>query len=62
MGRRGAQGPPIQDAAQLHTPVSLVSARVGLGLVPASMREFRPTGLRYVPFTGLPFLITTNAL
>ena len=58
----GLVAPPIQDAAQLHTVVSLVSARVGLGLVPASMREFRPTGVSYIPLTGLPFLITTNAV
>jgi DNA-binding transcriptional LysR family regulator len=58
----GLSAPPIQDAAQLHTVVSLVSARVGLGLVPASMREFRPTGVTYIPITGLPFLITTNAV
>ncbi len=58
----GLIAPPIQDAAQLHTVVSLVSARVGLGLVPASMREFRPTGVTYLPLTGLPFTITTNAV
>ncbi len=58
----GVSAPPIQDAAQLHTVVSLVSARVGLGLVPESMREFRPVGVTYVPVTGLPFLINTNAV
>lgn len=58
----GVSAPAIQDAAQLHTVVSLVSARVGLGLVPESMREFRPAGVTYVPVTGLPFLINTNAV
>lgn len=46
--RRGGQAPVIaQEAIQMQTIVSLVSAGIGVALVPASMRHLRRTGVRY---------------
>jgi DNA-binding transcriptional LysR family regulator len=58
----GIEEAPIQDAAQLNTVVSLVAAGVGIGLVPASMREFRPNGVVFLPVRGFSFLLNTNAV
>lgn len=46
--RRAGQAPAIaQEAIQMQTIVSLVSAGIGVALVPASMRHLRRTGVRY---------------
>lgn len=54
MGFYRAQGcePAIQqEAIQMQTIVSLVSAGMGMALVPSSMRHLARTGTRYLPLT-----------
>jgi DNA-binding transcriptional LysR family regulator len=58
----GIEAAPIQDAAQLNTVMSLIAAGVGIGLVPSSMRGFRPTGVVFLPVKGFSFLLNTDAV
>ncbi|MCH1928161.1 LysR substrate-binding domain-containing protein, partial [Shewanella sp. C31] len=37
----------VQEAIQMQTIISLVSAEMGLALVPASLRNLARTGVRY---------------
>jgi DNA-binding transcriptional LysR family regulator len=41
-----------QEAIQMQTIIALVSAGMGLALVPASLRHLARTGVRYVPLAG----------
>jgi len=41
-----------QEAIQMQTIISLVSAGMGVALVPASLRNLARTGVRYVDLTG----------
>jgi DNA-binding transcriptional LysR family regulator len=41
-----------QEAIQMQTIISLVSAGLGMALVPASLRHLARTGVRYVPIGG----------
>lgn len=41
-----------QEAIQMQTIISLVSAEMGLALVPASLRNLARTGVRYVDLAG----------
>jgi len=41
-----------QEAIQMQTIISLVSAGMGLALVPASLRHMARTGVRYVALDG----------
>lgn len=41
-----------QEAIQMQTIISLVSAGLGLALVPASLRHLARTGVRYLPIAG----------
>jgi DNA-binding transcriptional LysR family regulator len=55
MGFYRAQGyqPVIQqEAIQMQTIISLVSAGLGMALVPASLRHLARTGVRYVTIAG----------
>ena len=56
---RRAQPPHIrQEAIQMQTIISLVSAEMGFALVPASMRHLARTGVRYVDLDDAPLLET----
>jgi DNA-binding transcriptional LysR family regulator len=46
-GRSGRTPSIAQEAIQMQTIVSLVSAGMGIALVPASLRHLRRTGVRY---------------
>jgi len=43
----------VQEAIQMQTIISLVSAEMGIALVPASLRNLARTGVRYVDLAGV---------
>ncbi|WP_167706820.1 LysR family transcriptional regulator [Sphingobium fuliginis] len=49
-----------QRAIQMQTIISLVSADMGLALVPASLRNLARTGVRYLPLAGLAPMLETG--
>ncbi len=56
-----AQGSPariVQEAIQMQTIISLVSAGLGLALVPASLRNLARSGVRYAEIREPPTLET----
>jgi len=56
---RGGQARIVQEAIQMQTIISLVSAGMGIALVPASLRHLARTGVRYVDLPeGVPSLET----
>ncbi|ABQ70994.1 transcriptional regulator, LysR family [Rhizorhabdus wittichii RW1] len=55
---RGHQPFIRQEAIQMQTIISLVSAGLGMALVPASLRHLARTGVRYLPLAGAPELET----
>ncbi|MFC7553458.1 LysR substrate-binding domain-containing protein [Pseudoroseomonas wenyumeiae] len=42
----------VQEAIQMQTIISLVSAEMGIALVPASLRNLARTGVRYIDLAG----------
>jgi len=48
----GGQAQIAQEAIQMQTIISLVSAGMGIALVPASLRNLARTGVRYVDLAG----------
>ncbi|MDX5332143.1 MAG: LysR substrate-binding domain-containing protein, partial [Caulobacteraceae bacterium] len=50
----------VQEAIQMQTIISLVSAEMGLALVPASLRNLARTGVCYVPLAGEAPLLETG--
>lgn len=50
----------VQEAIQMQTIISLVSAEMGLALVPASLRNLARTGVSYVPLAGEAPLLETG--
>lgn len=50
--RQGATAHIVQEAIQMQTIIGLVSAGMGLSLVPASLRNLARPGVRYVPLQG----------
>ena len=48
----GGKARVSQEAVQMQTIISLVSAGMGLALVPASLRHLARTGVRYLPLAG----------
>ncbi len=48
----GGQARIAQEAIQMQTIISLVSAGMGIALVPASLRNLARTGVRYVDLAG----------
>jgi DNA-binding transcriptional LysR family regulator len=42
----------VQEAIQMQTIISLVSAEMGVALVPASLRNLARTGVRYIDLAG----------
>lgn len=56
-----ARGQPVrivQEAIQMQTIISLVSAGLGMALVPASLRNLARAGVRYVDLVDPPILET----
>ncbi|HMO43242.1 MAG TPA: LysR family transcriptional regulator [Phenylobacterium sp.] len=49
-----------QEAIQMQTIISLVSAEMGVALAPASLRNLAPTGVRYMPLSGEAPLLETG--
>jgi DNA-binding transcriptional LysR family regulator len=59
--RSGGRQPHImQEAIQMQTIISLVSAGIGMALVPASMQHLARTGVRYVRLAGEAPLLETG--
>lgn len=56
--RRGRPARIVQEAIQMQTIISLVSAGLGLALVPASLRNLARAGVRYVEIEDPPILET----
>lgn len=50
--RHGGSGRVGQEAIQMQTIISLVSAEMGVALVPASLRNLARTGVRYLDLAG----------
>jgi DNA-binding transcriptional LysR family regulator len=50
----------VQEAIQMQTIISLVSARMGIALVPASLRNLARTGVRYVDLADDPPVLETG--
>jgi len=60
-GYFSARGHPariVQEAIQMQTIISLVSAGLGIALVPASLRNLARAGVRYVEIEDPPMLET----
>ncbi|MBP7703944.1 MAG: LysR family transcriptional regulator [Caulobacter sp.] len=55
---RGRPARIVQEAIQMQTIISLVSAGLGLALVPASLRNLARAGVRYVDLADPPLLET----
>ncbi len=51
-----------QEAIQMQTMISLVSARMGIALVPASLQNLGRTGVRYLKLSGEPPVIETGLI
>ena len=49
-----------QEAIQMQTIISLVSAEMGVALAPASLRNLARTGVRYVELAGEAPLLETG--
>jgi DNA-binding transcriptional LysR family regulator len=57
---RGCQPFVQQEAIQMQTIISLVSAGLGMALVPASMQHLARTGVRYVAIAGEAPMLETG--
>ena len=51
-----------QEARQMQTVIGLVSAGMGVALVPSSVRNLKRTGVQYRPLRGKPALIESGLL
>jgi DNA-binding transcriptional LysR family regulator len=56
----GAQARIVQEAIQMQTIISLVSAGMGIALVPESLRNLARAGVRYVDLDGTAPLLETG--
>jgi len=56
----GGQARIIQEAIQMQTIISLVSAGMGIALVPASLRNLARTGVCYIDLDGLAPVLETG--
>lgn len=56
----GAEPTIGQEAIQMQTILSLVSAGLGLALVPESLRKLGRAGVRYLSLAGMPHQIETG--
>lgn len=58
----GGQAHIAQHAIQMHTIISLVSAGMGIALVPASLRHLARSGVRYLNLVGDAPLLETGLI
>ncbi|HYF53801.1 MAG TPA: LysR family transcriptional regulator [Salinarimonas sp.] len=56
----GGQARIVQQAIQMQTIISLVSAGIGIALVPASLRNLARTGVRYVDLVDAAPVLETG--
>jgi DNA-binding transcriptional LysR family regulator len=56
----GGQARIVQEAIQMQTIISLVSAGMGIALVPVSLRHLARTGVRYVNLQDAPLSLKTG--
>jgi DNA-binding transcriptional LysR family regulator len=56
----GGQARIVQEAIQMQTIISLVSAGMGIALVPASLRNLARTGVRYMDLDGTAPILETG--
>lgn len=56
----GGRARVVQEAIQMQTIISLVSAGMGVALVPASLRHLARTGVRYIDLDGTAPLLETG--
>ena len=56
----GGQARIVQEAIQMQTIISLVSAGMGIALVPASLRNLARTGVRYIDLGGAAPVLETG--
>jgi DNA-binding transcriptional LysR family regulator len=56
----GGQARIVQEAIQMQTIISLVSAGMGIALVPASLRNLARTGVRYMDLGGTAPVLETG--
>ncbi|MFB4202644.1 Hca operon transcriptional activator HcaR [wastewater metagenome] len=59
-GDCGGHAEIAQHAIQMQTIISLVSAGLGIALVPESLRHLARTGTRYVPLQSAPPILETG--
>jgi len=52
----------VQNAIQMQTIISLVSAGMGVALVPESLRHLARSGVRYLDLDGTPPLLETGVI
>ena len=57
---RGGKAHIVQNAVQMQTIISLVSAGMGIALVPASLRHLARSGVRYLDLAGNPPMLETG--
>lgn len=60
--RLGGEAHVVQQAIQMQTIISLVSAGLGIALVPASLRNLARTGVRYLPLAGEAPVLETGLI
>jgi len=58
--RHGGRARIVQEAIQMQTIISLVSAAMGIALVPASLRNLSRTGVAYVDLAGPAPMLETG--
>jgi DNA-binding transcriptional LysR family regulator len=51
-----------QEAIQMQTIISLVSAELGIALVPHSLRSLARSGVSYLPLAGEPPRLETGLI
>jgi DNA-binding transcriptional LysR family regulator len=56
----GGQARIVQEAIQMQTIISLVSARMGIALVPASLRNLSRSGVTYMDLAGTAPVLETG--
>ncbi len=58
--RHGGRARIAQEAIQMQTIISLVSAGIGIALVPASLRHLARSGVAYLALDGAPPVLETG--
>ena len=56
----GGRARVVQEAIQMQTIISLVSAGMGISLVPASLRHLARSGVGYIDLDGIAPVLETG--